>query len=220
MREHGTRAKYVIEKCRCEPCTTANRLYARERDRHLRRVAYGIENPSTKYVDAGETRAHIDWLSSIGVGRRTIAQITGLRPKTIRDIRIGDTRRVLQSTANRILAIGRSAQPATTHIDAAPTWTLINDLLYLGFTKTRIAHELGAKTPALQINPTRVTLENARRVEAVYEQLLRETAPWHGDLAGYKKNNCRCLRCTAASREYMTLRRQLRKEFELTEGGR
>lgn len=30
MRQHGTRAKYVVEKCRCVPCTEANNLYMRD----------------------------------------------------------------------------------------------------------------------------------------------------------------------------------------------
>lgn len=33
IRAHGTRAKYVHEHCRCEPCTLANRRYARENQR-------------------------------------------------------------------------------------------------------------------------------------------------------------------------------------------
>lgn len=203
MRQHGTRAKYVIDKCRCEPCTDANRRYARERDRHARRVAYGIEDEDTKYVDAGETREHLIWLSSIGVGRRTIAARTGLEPKTIRDIRIGETRRVLASTADRILAIGKSARPGATLVDASPTWALIDDLRYLGFTKTRIARELGAKTPALQLGRERITLEKMHQVNAIYQRLIRETPTWHGTLAGSKKNGCRCLRCAATAREYL-----------------
>lgn len=29
-RAHGTRTKYVHEKCRCEPCTIANRTYQQQ----------------------------------------------------------------------------------------------------------------------------------------------------------------------------------------------
>src|SRR6202022_3247214 len=41
MSPHGTRAKYVSEKCRCMPCTDANRDYMRSclaRDRQPYRV--------------------------------------------------------------------------------------------------------------------------------------------------------------------------------------
>lgn len=39
MRKHGTRAKYQAEGCRCNPCTTANNIYALRRKETRRRSA-------------------------------------------------------------------------------------------------------------------------------------------------------------------------------------
>lgn len=164
MREHGTRAKYVAERCRCEPCTEANRVYNRERERRQARVRYGIEAPDDKYVDPAEAREHLEWLRSIGVGTRTIADRAGLGRTAITKILQGDRSRIHRDTAARILSVGRSAQPRTTLVDAGPSWELIDDLIYLGFTKARIAHELGATTPALHLGRHRITLRKAREV--------------------------------------------------------
>lgn len=46
MRDHGTRARYVVEKCRCAPCTEANRAgHAKAR----RLVAYPSRNGGTAH---------------------------------------------------------------------------------------------------------------------------------------------------------------------------
>lgn len=210
MRTHGTRAKYVVDKCRCEPCTEANRAYARNRDRHKRRVAYGVELPDDTWVDPTEATEHLAWLRANGIGTRTIQNATGLGRTAIVEISRGIPKRIHRDTAARILAVGLHRRPGVAHVDAGPTWDLINDLLYLGFTRTRIAQELGLKTRALQLQRDRITLANATKVADVYERLIRETAPWHGDYAGSVKRGCKCRRCRATAREYQRARRQQR----------
>ncbi len=39
MSEHGTRSRYVNQKCRCEACLLANRAYNREYGRKRTRLA-------------------------------------------------------------------------------------------------------------------------------------------------------------------------------------
>lgn len=211
-RPHGTRAKYVAEKCRCEPCTEANRIYNRERERRQTRIRYGIEAPSSKYVDPTEAREHLEWLRSIGIGTRTIEQRSGIGRTAITKILAGDRGRIHADTAARILAVGRSAQPRSTLVDARPSWELIDDLLYLGFTRTRIAHELGATRPALQLGRRQITLRNARKVQAVYQRLLCETEDWHGLITAYARRKCRCLRCRTTARENQRAMRERRRE--------
>lgn len=208
MRPHGTRAKYVVEKCRCEPCTTANRTYAREQQRRQRRVAYGIEDPDPNWVDPTEAREHLLWLRSQGLGTRTLMKVTGLGRSALQEISQGIPRRIAKKTADRILAASTVAKPRSALVDAGPTWKLLDDLIYLGFTRTRIAQELGAKTRALQLRRDQITHKNALKVKEIYELLIRETDDWHGDYAGYAKRGCRCLRCKATARQYSQARRE------------
>jgi len=67
---HGTRARYA-GGCRCLPCRAANSRYECARFRARR------EGDSRGIVDAAKARQHIDELSALGVGRRTIAEASG-----------------------------------------------------------------------------------------------------------------------------------------------
>ena len=177
MRQHGTRARYVIDKCRCEPCTTANRLYGRERDRQARRVAYGIEPPNPAYIDATEARNHLRWLATVGVGRRQVHQQTGVAMSAITKIRDGKVTKARPHTIDRILAVGRSNAAPGALIDAKPTWRKIRELQDAGYTNTWIARQLGstATRPALQIGKTQVTAATARKVNQLhYRTLFRQ----------------------------------------------
>ena len=70
-RAHGTYAAYVVDRCRCDACTGANRDYARD----LRRTrAYG----RPRLVDAGPARRHVRDLIDAGIGLRTIIAATGV----------------------------------------------------------------------------------------------------------------------------------------------
>jgi hypothetical protein len=171
-REHGTRAKYVVEKCRCQPCTIANRLYARERDRTERRVAYGIESPPVIFIDATETREHIQWLRKVGIGRRQIHATSGVALSTIQKIASGQLLRIRPKTADRILAVGRHKAAGGTLVDAKQTWRLINDLLKHGCTQTQIARHINHNARALQISKTKIRRSTAEAVQQLHDQIM------------------------------------------------
>jgi len=172
MRENGARAKYVVEKCRCELCTQANRDYALQRDRHKRRVAFGLEEPKPAFIDASEAREHLLWLTKVGVGKRRVSEITGVSLSAIDKIRQGDRTKCRKSTADKILAVGRSKAADGAFIDAKKTWQRIEDLLAHGWTKQAIAKAIGSKAqrPALQLQPNKVTARNARAIEQLHER--------------------------------------------------
>ena len=173
-REHGTRVKYVVEKCRCEPCTIANRLYARQRDRQERRVAYGIEAPTVIFIDATETREHIQWLRQVGIGRRQIHATSRVALSTIQKIASGQLLRIRPTTADRILAVGLHKAAGGTLIDAKPTWRLIDDLLKHGWTKTRIARHIDDNSNArsLQISKTKIRRSTADKIQQLHNQAM------------------------------------------------
>jgi hypothetical protein len=158
VRQHGTRAKYVAEQCRCPACRAANSEYA------YRRAHKGVD-----LVDAAETRRYLKILSRHGIGRRQVSAITGLSLSTIGDIAAGRHRRVHGRTADLILGVGTDDHVAERAlVDARPTHERIAALRRAGFTRAAIAKALSYKTEALQISErSRITVRNAKRVRVL-----------------------------------------------------
>ena len=152
MAECGTRARYV-RGCRCEPCTAANRVYARELDRHKRRVAHGIEDPVVRFVDATETREHLLWLRSFGVGKRTVHKLTGISTTTLWEIVRGDTLKVHPDTETKILDLWRDTRNDAMIVDADSTWKRINWLQQQGWSKARIVAGVASRMGRSQKTP-------------------------------------------------------------------
>jgi len=171
MAECGTRSKYV-RGCRCEPCTVANRDYARNRERHVRRVTHGIEAPVVRFVDATETREHLLWLRSFGVGKRTVNKLTGIGVTTLWEITRGDTLKVHPDTETKILDLWRDTHNDAMIVDADITWKRITWLQQQGWSKARIARELGYLSNALQIRTDRITHRTEKRVEDLVRRVL------------------------------------------------
>lgn len=103
MRAHGTRAKYVVEKCRCQECRRANSDYQTAREKRKAYEAWGDIAPAL--VPADEARDHLRFLQSAGIGLRRVALLTGLSRSELSRIRKGERQRVLYSTADLILGI-------------------------------------------------------------------------------------------------------------------
>lgn len=194
----GTRTCYVQRRCRCDSCRTANRLYQRQRERHLARVRYGIAAPALTHVDAGETRRHLRWLRRQGVGLRSVSRRSGVTRNALRDIVDGRTVRVTLRVQDRVLGVGRSAGAPGQLVDAAATWELIDDLLLLGYRKARLARELGQRG-SLQLGRRQVTRRSADKVAWMHFRLRDCAVSWHGTLSGYREHRCRCRACRAAS---------------------
>lgn len=105
-RAHGTHAKYVLEKCRCAPCTIASREY----NRQLRSAT------DLRYVDAAPAREHVLAMMAAGCGYELQASVTGVPPQTYQNLLYGGWRigagtrtrrppakRIRPATADRIL---------------------------------------------------------------------------------------------------------------------
>ena len=73
MRQHGTRAKYAAEKCRCEPCRQAMSRYIKEwkANRHGART-HGKRWPVQPLFHAAQTTQVLELALVIGISARTI----------------------------------------------------------------------------------------------------------------------------------------------------
>lgn len=169
--------------------------------RNRARAALGIEELIVRRVDATETREHLLWLRANGIGLRTVAERTGLSRSSLQEIVTGRRRQVAPETAGRILAVPRTASKAVTRVDAAPTWRLILDLLYLGYTRADISRALGRAHRNLQIGQTTVQRRTADRIAEIHRAWRDCGVEWHGTAAGYQDKACRCLQCKAWAAE-------------------
>ncbi len=167
-RPHGTRVRYVAGRCRCEPCRAANAAYQRGRDEAKRAGGWN------GLVSARRSRAHLVMLSAAGIGRRTVADISGVALATLLEVKLGRKRRVRAATERSILRVTREAMTDARLVPAREAWALLDELLERGFTKTDLARRLGSKgkMPALQLRRDFVTARNAARVRRLYRELV------------------------------------------------
>jgi transcriptional regulator with XRE-family HTH domain len=100
---HGTRAAYVLNRCRCDACRDANRRYAVARERRLTLASFGCADPLT--VEARQVRSHLRFLQRAGVGLRQIAKLTGVSRTTLTQLRSGGSKRATWRNADVILGI-------------------------------------------------------------------------------------------------------------------
>lgn len=159
--QHGTRACYVLDRCRCTPCSKANSEAETARERQK---AYGRYH---KYVNAEHVRAHLADLAEYGIGLKQVAKLTGTGTGTLSKIVFGvyaDTgtgggrngpgervrepsRRVLRSTAERIYDV--EAIPANLgagqkdHERTPLARTHLRALVALGWSQSKLATRLG-----------------------------------------------------------------------------
>lgn len=170
-RAHGTHAKYVADRCRCDLCRAANRDYERARARR-------VDPP---YVDATEARRHVEWLAAQGVGLKTVAKRSGIAHGTLHKLVYGTpaldrppSRRIRPKTAQRILAVTPADVADGARIDATRTWEHVDALLAAGMPRRQIAEHLGQKY-ALQLGATKVTARHARIIAELYQRLQAGT---------------------------------------------
>lgn len=174
MREHGTSACYAWgpepgclpgRGCRCGPCTDARRQYDKTQRRR--------EAPA--YVAAGPVREHIAFLSTEGLGWKTVAHAAGLHPSVVWKIVYGPadrgpSKRVRHATAEKILAVTPADGADGSRIDAGPSWKIIRGLLAAGWTKAAISRAIGQDGKSLQLGTGQITRGNARAIAALEGQ--------------------------------------------------
>lgn len=174
---HGTRTMYVQHHCRCQPCTIANREYARRAERRRRDIEYGfVPPPPPALIDAAEVREHLRWLSTKGIGRRTVATVTGLSQSGIAELASGRRTMTTRATADRILNVGllhRADGSDGARVPSDTVRRMIDELVNLGHSKAALARMLGYRSRALQFadrpgcNP-----QTVRRVTALHAALI------------------------------------------------
>lgn len=179
--EHGTRAAYVLDKCRCEPCTAA--ATKAEKLRTLR------NQPA--YIDATPAVAHIRRLQAAGLGWKRIAHLAGIPESSVYpllygrpDRRSGQPRtRARAATINAILTVPLPTLDqlgARIPVPAIGTRRRLQALQRLGWSLTQIADRAGLtdRQPLDRAMCDDTTSAGtARAVRDVYDQLWDQQPP-------------------------------------------
>jgi hypothetical protein len=167
VREHGTHARYVVDRCRCDRCRAATREYERKRRARI----------EPAYVAAGPARRHVEELRAAGVGLKQVAKAAGLPHGTLSKLIYGDSargmapsKRVRPATAERILAVTPADIADGARVPAGPTWEHVERLVAAGVPRVRIAERIG-QTRALQLGRQWVQARHAREIAAMAAEL-------------------------------------------------
>lgn len=182
--QHGTRACYVLDRCRCLPCAAA--ASQAEQDR-LRAHAYGRD----LLVDAQPVRDHMQALQDAGMGWKRIARQAGISTGTITKIVYGSprpdgtrrppARRVRPETAEAILSVRATLDTLapSASIDATGTARRIQALAYAGWSIQQIADQAGLGRQALDraLRGRPVLVRTARAIRDTYDTLWDQAPP-------------------------------------------
>jgi transcriptional regulator with XRE-family HTH domain len=156
---------------RCDLCRAANARYEQRRKRDR---AYG----RNRLADAAPVRAHLAALAAAGLGRRRIAELSGVRPNVIQSITHGRRNRppnkqVQRETAVALLAVPLDWQADKAVVPALATHRRLQALVHAGWSQARLAALLGVTLSNFlpMFDRVKVTAGRARAVEELYETL-------------------------------------------------
>lgn len=174
--EHGTRARYAFDRCRCRPCRDANTAYANKRDRD---VVYG--RPRT--IDAEPARTHVRDLMARGMGRRQIIDAAGVPASLVVQLLYGKpgrlpSRRITPANAEKLLAV-RYRPAAHAVVDGTGTARRVQALHTLGWSVAKIAERAGLDRARLDrtLHGGDTLVETRDAVAAAYDALWATPAP-------------------------------------------
>lgn len=177
-RAHGTRARYLLGEvgsetangCRCHECGAAAWSY--ELKRRIKK-----KRGNEPFVDASETREHLLWLSSVGIGQWTIVEASGVSRSTIQRIANGTNKRIRLEIANKLLAINMSHAHPNGRIYSKRAVQLVAECKREGIPEAHIAKLLGYKKNSLQLKASgKMSPVRAQRISDACLLLL---APIH-----------------------------------------
>lgn len=155
-----------------------------------RQHLYGRWESHSLYVDAGPARAHVERLRAAGLGTRRISELAGVRRNricelyTARNGRPAPSRRVLRTTAERLLSIPLPDEHADVRapgmvVDAVGTIRRLRALVAAGYPQEQLGKRLGvgASTICDLMHRDRCTVRSRDAVAALFAELQLRPGP-------------------------------------------
>lgn len=174
---HGTHARYVINKCRCDECRKANREYEAKRRRWAREFPY-VDPP---LVDGTSAREHLESLLAQGVGERYLAAQAGLDVKTIRQLRgkrkdrDNKTGKIRRETRDAILSL-ELVYSKGHRVDRAEADAIVAELVARGWAKAAIGRRVHDNPQAHALQMGRGPMVSIGHLQTL-RRLLTEAVP-------------------------------------------
>lgn len=174
--QHGTYAKYVLDRCRCLPCRDANVEYERWRTR------LKLQGRWDHWVDAEPVRARLLELTAEGVGYKQVCHITGLAPTTLGTILYGRHDRrggsfpqwCRREIAEQVMGlVVDPLQMTDGHVISSIGFRRrVQALVAIGWSYTRIAAEFGKDASAVirMTEGAGVTVRHMKAIIAIYDR--------------------------------------------------
>jgi transcriptional regulator with XRE-family HTH domain len=176
--QHGEYATYVLDGCRCWPCTQAQHKYEAERKRAH---AYGRWDG---WVDAERVREHVRGLLAQGMGGKRIMAVGNVSSGTWTKLMFGvegrpPSKRTRRDVAERILAI--EYDPADgARVSSLGATRRLRALVALGWSQQKLAERLGilpGNATALFKGRGDISVRRDRQVRALYDELSMTLPP-------------------------------------------
>lgn len=205
---HGTRACYVIDRCRCRPCKDAASAAERARLRLKAQAAWGYREDA--YVDAAPAVAHIRALQAAGLGWQEVARRAGVPTASVYPLLYGrpdrnggqPRTRCRPTTRDRILAVPiphvEELLPGS-NVTAYRTLNRVKALHGIGYSFTQIADASGVDRQVFDrlLKPSRRKVRTVRlathlAVKATFERLWNTPyygTDWHTRAAAARARN-------------------------------
>lgn len=179
--QHGAYATYVLDNCRCVPCSKSNSDYETRRQRQ---TAYGRWQP---FVDAEPARAHVRSLMEAGMGLKRVVKVSGVSSgamtKLIYGVRKPDgsktpSRQIRRETAEALLALEPDLADHALVANVG-TQRRLQALVTMGWSIACLGRRLGRDranmTPLMRADA--VTAATARAVRDLYERMADQAPP-------------------------------------------
>jgi hypothetical protein len=183
--EHGTRGCYVAGPtgqgpgCHCGDCKRANTEYEAHR---VRQILYGRWEP---FADAEPVREHLERLRDARVGRRRVAELTGLSMAGLSAVMYGQhgnppPSQVRAETARAILGIDlQDAPKLTRHRDGAGAMHRLQAMIAERWPQSSLAAEMGISVETVRtiLQGKQVTPKVDEAVRDGYRRLWGQQPP-------------------------------------------
>lgn len=199
---HGTYACYVLDKCRCHPCSSAATAQRAYQDRRRNYVLYGRDEYRV-YVSADRARARIIDLQEAGWGYKRIAAEAGVAAGVVAAILWGipargrgPRQKITPDTEAKLLSV-ELPTPDQLHLRSAiPSFNWIRALHHLGYSidhLARLTHDGNPQALRRILGGARSTSANTHTaVERVFTALWNtpyEPAGGHERAAATRARN-------------------------------
>lgn len=168
---HGTYGAYTVDRCRCDDCREAARLYRK-------RTKLAAANGRSNRIPCDRAVAHLRLLTANGWNPHQIAIASGIAPTTIVHM-LARGRYTLRRTEQAILSIPAHTRPASGYIDPTGTRRRVHALTALGWPQAWIARRLGIEESSLRQTMAAgiVQATTADAIAALYDQMWAELPP-------------------------------------------